>query len=155
MARRGPLKCSITLALLWYERRPPTLHSMLSHISLDVSHAMQYQRAVVRLPNAHLVKLDQTQLTPIIPYVFGRVKALVYLSFMCKAALFVLARALLVVFACNSPAAFLDALQRAVLAWNPAVAIPVLSHALGAVCEAFRFAFGVRRNGSRQSQPCK
>ena len=80
---------------------------------------------------------------------------LVYLSFMCKATLFVLAHALLVVFARNPPTTFLDALQRAVLAWNPAVAVPVVSHALAAVCEALRFAFEVRRNGSRQSQPCQ
>jgi len=76
---------------------------------------------------------------------------LVYLSFVRKAALVVLALALLVVFARNSPAAFLDALHRAVLAWNAAIAVPVVSHALAAVCEAFRFAFDVCRDGSGQS----
>ena len=70
----------------------------------------------VRLPNTHLVKLNGTQLTPITPYIFGRIDALVYLSFMGKAALFVLAYALLVVFARNSPATFLDTSHRAVLA---------------------------------------
>ena len=155
MAWRGPPKCSTTLALLQNKRRPPTLRPVLSHISLDVSHTMQYQRAIVRLPDTHLVELDRTQFTPITPYVFGRMEPLVYLPFVCKAALFVLACALLVVFARNSPATFLDTLHRAVLARNSAVAIPVVSHALGAVCEAFRFAFEVRRDRSKQNQPCR
>ena len=71
---------------------------------------MQYRRAIVCLPDTHLVKLDWTQLAPVTPYVFRWVEPLVYLSFVCKAALFVLARAPLVVFARNPPATFLNAL---------------------------------------------
>ena len=107
-----------------------------------------------RLPSSLvplLVKLDWGQLAPVTPYSFIRHDVLISISCVCKAAVFVLAHAFVVVPARDSLAALCNASQRTVLAMSSAIAFPVVAHALAAGCEAWWVASEMRRYGSRQS----